>query len=104
MEREFGAVLEACFSQTPLTFIRTNDALHLVPAARGGAADGIQSAALVRFSCASQRLSTDPPTESIRRPWPQPRARSRLRISADSNVELKCYACSRKRIVSERKL
>jgi predicted nucleic acid-binding protein len=29
MEREFGIVLEACFSQTPPTFIRTNDALHL---------------------------------------------------------------------------
>jgi hypothetical protein len=29
IEREFGVVLEACFSQTPPTFIRTNDALHL---------------------------------------------------------------------------
>ena len=27
MEREFGLVLEACFSQIPPTFIRTNDAL-----------------------------------------------------------------------------
>jgi len=32
MEREFGVVLEACFSQTPPTFIRTNDALHLASA------------------------------------------------------------------------
>jgi hypothetical protein len=28
-EREFGAVLEACFLQTLPTFIRTNDALHI---------------------------------------------------------------------------
>jgi predicted nucleic acid-binding protein len=32
MEREFGVVLEACFSQTPPTFICTNDALHLASA------------------------------------------------------------------------
>ena len=31
-EREFGAVLEVCFSQTLPTFIRTNDALHLASA------------------------------------------------------------------------
>jgi len=36
MEREFGAVLEACFSQTPPTFIRTNDALHLASAKVAG--------------------------------------------------------------------
>src|SRR5271165_1096388 len=35
-EREFGAVLEACFSQTPPTFIRTNDALHLASAKVAG--------------------------------------------------------------------
>jgi predicted nucleic acid-binding protein len=36
MEREFGVVLEACFSQTPPAFIRTNDALHLALAIAGG--------------------------------------------------------------------
>lgn len=36
MEREFGAVLEACFSQTPPIFIRTNDELHLAPAKAAG--------------------------------------------------------------------
>ena len=36
MEREFGAALEACFSQTPPTFIRTNDALHLASAKVAG--------------------------------------------------------------------
>ena len=35
-EREFGAVLEACFSQIPPTFIRTNDALHLASAKVAG--------------------------------------------------------------------
>jgi predicted nucleic acid-binding protein len=35
-EREFGAVLEACFLQTPPTFIRTNDALHLASAKVAG--------------------------------------------------------------------
>ena len=36
MERQFGVVLEACFSQTPPTFIRTNDALHLASAKVAG--------------------------------------------------------------------
>jgi predicted nucleic acid-binding protein len=36
MEREFGTVLEACFSQKPPTFIRTNDALHLAAAKVAG--------------------------------------------------------------------
>jgi predicted nucleic acid-binding protein len=36
MEREFGVVLEACFSQTPPTFIRTSDALHLASAKVAG--------------------------------------------------------------------
>ena len=36
MEREFGLVLEACFSQTPPTFVRTNDALHLALAKVAG--------------------------------------------------------------------
>jgi predicted nucleic acid-binding protein len=31
-ERQFGMVHEACFSQTPPTFIRTNDTLHLASA------------------------------------------------------------------------
>jgi predicted nucleic acid-binding protein len=35
-EREFGAVLEVCFSQTPPTFIRTNDTLHLASAKVAG--------------------------------------------------------------------
>jgi hypothetical protein len=35
-EREFGAVFEVCFSQTPPTFIRTNDALHLASAKVAG--------------------------------------------------------------------
>jgi predicted nucleic acid-binding protein len=36
MEREFGTVLEACFSQKPPTFIRTNDALYLASAKVAG--------------------------------------------------------------------
>ncbi|HEY5892132.1 MAG TPA: type II toxin-antitoxin system VapC family toxin [Chthoniobacterales bacterium] len=36
MEREFGKVLETCFSQTPPVFIRTNDALHLAAARVAG--------------------------------------------------------------------
>jgi predicted nucleic acid-binding protein len=36
VEREFGLVLEACFSQTPPTFVRTNDALHLASAKVAG--------------------------------------------------------------------
>jgi hypothetical protein len=36
MEREFGTVLEACFSQKPPTFIRTNDALHFASAKVAG--------------------------------------------------------------------
>jgi hypothetical protein len=35
-EREFGAVLEVCFSQTLPTFIRTNDELHLASAKVAG--------------------------------------------------------------------
>ena len=36
VEREFGIVLETCFSQTPPVFIRTNDALHLAAARVAG--------------------------------------------------------------------
>jgi predicted nucleic acid-binding protein len=36
LEREFGVVLEKCFSQAPATFIRTNDALHLASAKLAG--------------------------------------------------------------------
>lgn len=36
LEREFGKVLETCFSQTPPVFIRTNDALHLAAARVAG--------------------------------------------------------------------
>lgn len=36
VEREFGAVLETCFSQTPPVFLRTNDALHLASARVAG--------------------------------------------------------------------
>jgi predicted nucleic acid-binding protein len=36
VEREFGMVLETCFSQTPPVFIRTNDALHLASARVAG--------------------------------------------------------------------
>ena len=36
VEREFGTVLERCFSQTPPLFIRTNDALHLASARVAG--------------------------------------------------------------------
>jgi hypothetical protein len=36
LEREFGVVLDKCFSQTPPTFIRTNDALHLASAKVAG--------------------------------------------------------------------
>lgn len=37
--REFGDVLERCFSQTPPVFIRTNDALHLASAKVAGEAE-----------------------------------------------------------------
>ncbi len=48
--REFGEVIEKCFSQTPPVFIRTNDALHLASAKVAGetefvTADGRQRAA-----------------------------------------------------------
>jgi len=33
---KFGEVLEACFSQTPAVFIRTNDALHIASALVAG--------------------------------------------------------------------
>ncbi len=36
VEREFGTVLERCFSQTPPVYIRTNDALHLAAARVAG--------------------------------------------------------------------
>jgi predicted nucleic acid-binding protein len=36
VEREFGKVLEKCFSQTPPLFIRTNDGLHLAAARVAG--------------------------------------------------------------------
>lgn len=36
IEREFGVVLDKCFSQTPPIFIRTNDALHLASAKVAG--------------------------------------------------------------------
>jgi len=36
VEREFGLVLERCFSQGPPLFIRTNDALHLASARVAG--------------------------------------------------------------------
>jgi hypothetical protein len=42
-EREFGAVIEACFSQTPATFIRTNDALHLASAKVAGEPEFIRA-------------------------------------------------------------
>ena len=50
MERQFGTVLESCFSQVPPVFIRTNDALHLAAARVAGetefvTADGRQRAA-----------------------------------------------------------
>ena len=36
VEREFAAVLDRCFSQTPPVFIRTNDALHISSALVAG--------------------------------------------------------------------
>jgi len=50
LEREFGTVLESCYSQTRPVFIRTNDALHLAAARVAGeaefvTADGRQRAA-----------------------------------------------------------
>ena len=50
--REFGAVLEKCFSQMPPVFVRTNDALHLASAKVAGetvfvTADARQRAAAV---------------------------------------------------------
>lgn len=49
---KFGEVLEACFSQTPPVFIRTNDALHIAAALVAGekefvTADGRQRAAAI---------------------------------------------------------
>ena len=119
MEREFGTVLEACFSQKPPTFIRTNDALHLASAKVAGelefiTADMRQRAAamLMGFTCCLSALfvcfsssssgGIHPPTMATAA------ARSRLRINTHSNVELKCYPRSRnlkkprKRIDSEK--
>lgn len=36
VRREFGEVLEKCFSQSPPVFIRTNDALHIASAKASG--------------------------------------------------------------------
>jgi predicted nucleic acid-binding protein len=41
VEREFVAVLESCFSQTPPVFIRTIDALHLASAKVAGESEFI---------------------------------------------------------------
>ncbi len=52
VRKKLGDVLEACFSQTPPVFIRTNDALHIASALAAGekkfvTADGRQRAAAV---------------------------------------------------------
>ena len=54
---KFGEVLEACFSQTPPAFIRTNDALHVASALVASekefiTADGRQRAAAVLMGLA----------------------------------------------------
>ncbi len=54
---KFGDVLEACFSQTPSVFIRTNDALRIASALVAGerefiTADGRQRAAAVLMGLA----------------------------------------------------
>jgi predicted nucleic acid-binding protein len=54
VEREFGAVLETCFSQTPPVFIRTNDALHLASARMAGETEFVT--ADVRQQAAAQLL------------------------------------------------
>jgi predicted nucleic acid-binding protein len=43
VEREFGLVLEACFSQLPPVFNRTNDALHLASARIAGEREFIRA-------------------------------------------------------------
>ena len=55
MEREFGTVLEACFSQKPPTFIRTNDALHLASAKVAGELEFITAEFSVRLHFADIR-------------------------------------------------
>ena len=57
VEKRFGEVLEACLSQTPPVFIRTNDALHIASALVAGekefvTADGRQRAAAVLMGLA----------------------------------------------------
>ena len=54
LERELGVVLEACFSQTPPTFIRRNDALHLTSAKVAG--EQVVITADVRQRAAARQL------------------------------------------------
>jgi predicted nucleic acid-binding protein len=57
VEKRFGEVMERCHSQTPPTFVRTNDALHIASALVAGekefvTADGRQRAAAVLMGLA----------------------------------------------------
>jgi uncharacterized protein len=60
VERELGVVLEACFSQTPPTFIRTNDALHLASARVAGESEFITADARQRAAALLMGFSLSP--------------------------------------------
>ncbi|MEP6673130.1 MAG: type II toxin-antitoxin system VapC family toxin [Chthoniobacter sp.] len=60
VEREFVAVLERCFSQTPPIFIRTNDALHLATAKVAGETEFVTADARQRGAAQLLGLTVHP--------------------------------------------
>ena len=57
---KFGEVLEACFSQTPSVFIRTNDALHIASALVAGEKEFVTADARQRAAAVLMRLAVLP--------------------------------------------
>jgi hypothetical protein len=60
VEREFAKVLDACFAQTPLLFIRTNDALHLASAMASGETEFITADIRQRAAAELMGLTVKP--------------------------------------------
>ena len=60
VESEFARVLEACFSQTPPIFIRTNDALHIASALAGGETEFITADSRQREAAELMGLKVHP--------------------------------------------
>lgn len=56
----FGEVLEACFSQTPPVFIRTNDALHIASALVAGEGAFVSTDARQRAAAVLMNLVVSP--------------------------------------------